>query len=144
MKQVKSVWLKYYRIFTALLPKRLNNKGKKLVLNIALEIKKAKKYFNNFILFYLVMAFFILVYFTAGFLKVFEEVKKERSEANKKFIYWKEIARNYSNFPIAYYNAAIFSLKLKNKSEAMRLLNKAIYLNPNFEEAIKLRDETVK
>ncbi len=132
----------YYRIFTDFLPKEwraVQKQGKKVFTYISQEIKKAEKHFNNLILFDLIISFFILAYFAIGFFSILKSVKSERLAVNKKFAYWKEVIRNYPNFPVAYYNAALFAWQLQKKSEAVNLLDKAIFLNPNFNEALELR-----
>jgi hypothetical protein len=94
------------------------------------------------------LALLALIFFTFSLsvvlIKVHSEYKKEASynlETKNKYEYWKSIMHKHPEFPIAYYETAIYALRLDRKEEARVLLHHALLLDPDFAQAEKLKNQ---
>ena len=64
-----------------------------------------------------------------------EQVVQAREQVMQEIVYWKQIADTYSGYRDIYYRIATLQYKLGNKEESKKYLQKALELDPNFEEA---------
>lgn len=62
-------------------------------------------------------------------------VAQDRQKLEQEVVYWKQIADTYSGYRDIYYRIATLQYKLGNKEESKKYLQKALELDPNFEEA---------
>lgn len=67
-------------------------------------------------------------------------------EVSKKVAYrqWISIAKEYPHSPDILYNAAVASVKLGQKKEALNYLEKALEIDPSFQDAINLKRKIEK
>jgi tetratricopeptide (TPR) repeat protein len=75
---------------------------------------------------------------------VYTEYKIEESrnkEIEEKYEYWVSVIKKHPQFPVAYYEAAIYSIHLGKENEARVLLQQALILDPNFKQAEILAQE---
>lgn len=70
--------------------------------------------------------------------------KKEYAENAKQFQYWSGVALQYPNIPDILYNASVSALNVGKTPEAMRFLNKALQIDPLFNDALELRKSVEK
>ena len=62
----------------------------------------------------------------------------QRQELQNKIYFWQSIANEYDGYKDAYFQIAVLEYRLGNLQEAKQANNKALLLDPNFEEAKKL------
>ncbi len=82
--------------------------------------------------------FIILLYFN------YQETREERGRAIDSLSYWQDVIHRQPNSPDAYYNAALYSLELGKREDAVDLLNHALSLDPSFDKAKKLESEILR
>ncbi len=124
----------YYRIFAELLPKFL--KEKKAVL----QNKKVSGYILYVLLFSLVLLTGYGVYFVRQLYTMYQFQISQVTQAEESFTYWETVAREHENFPQAYYKAAFYAMQLGKRKVAVAYLNRALSLDPGFEEAQRLKE----
>lgn len=105
------------------------------------EIKKSSHKIKIFLLVYLLFSSVLLSGFSIFLARFYQSLKKEREKEIARLVYWQDVIKKHPNFPSAYYNGALHAFLLKDKKQAVELLNKAIFLDPNFEAAEKLLDD---
>ena len=64
-----------------------------------------------------------------------DQVVQDREQLLQEVVYWKQIADTYSGYRDIYYRIATLQYKLGNTQESKKYLQKALELDPNFEEA---------
>jgi len=63
------------------------------------------------------------------------QLQAERDKVAKEVVYWKQVADTYSGYRDIYYRIAALQYKLGNKEESKKYIQKALELDPNFEDA---------
>lgn len=146
----------FYRRITDLLPnkqlkdlKNINKKFKKMwtgasVKKIRLYFKNSNKPLNNIILIFLVFSALFLSVLAYGFNQLYLELKEQRNEGLKHATYWEDVVKKHPNYPDAYYQAAWYFYTLGYKKKAYTLLEKALFMNPDFREAKELEEKIIK
>lgn len=132
----------YYRKITVGLPQSFSKGYKRLnkVLDPALSQDNLRQHGFNFLLLFLVLLFIfslisaILLHYSYG------ELRKNYGETVNKLDYWEKVVMDYPAFPDGYYNAAIFAGILGEKQKALNYLDKALKLDPDFEDAKELEE----
>lgn len=96
---------------------------------------------SHFALFFLIIVFiFSGIYLFLSYFQ-YQELKQKRAEAVKELVYWEDVVKKQPNSPDAYYQAAYYSVKLGDRVNAEQYLSKALVLDPDFVDAIKLQEE---
>lgn len=124
----------YFRKITALLPK-------KLVKNIT----------NSYVVSHVRTILFVMLVIGAGILLqmlVYLNqrtiiAKKDYEVKIKEFNYWSSVASQFPNIPDILYNASLSALSIGKTKEALRLIDKALIIDPVFKKARDLRNEIV-
>jgi tetratricopeptide (TPR) repeat protein len=78
---------------------------------------------------------------TSLYLQLFTNLKdiKQKPERTKEEIeHWEEITKENPGYRDAYFQIAILSYQIYKDQEALKAVNKALELDPNFESAKKL------
>ena len=88
--------------------------------------------------FLVVLSFVLLTCLVIFYLKA-SSVYEEKRKAYDSLLYWEAVLKKNPNFPDAYYNAAIYSVKLSENKKAGEYLDRAIELDPTFKNAVGLR-----
>lgn len=130
----------YYRRITELLPLsfKLFIKNLRKDFSLALKRENINLQFSNFTILFLIMLFiFLLIYGALSYMNL-QEMTEKRSSIKNNLSYWEEIIGKHPNVPDSYYNAAIYAATLSEKQKALEFLDKALYLDPDFEEAKRL------
>ena len=135
----------YYRKITVSLPQSFSKGFKRFnkVLDLALSRDNLRHHGFNFLLLFLVLLFIfslisaMLLYYSYG------ELRKNHRETVNSLDYWEKVVMNYPAFPDGYYNAAIFAGMLGEKQKALNYLDKALKLDPDFEDAKELASQLV-
>lgn len=86
------------------------------------------------------------VTFSLAVLFLYRENEKliiSRVEAQNKYMYWVKMTEKHSNYAKTFYMAAVYSMTLGNKNEAIKYLNRAINVDPDFIEAREFKNEIV-
>lgn len=120
---------RYSRKITEILPQ--SRKGlKKIFLLKSLEM---------FSLMLLLCLFAVFSYVVVNLYQKNENSVNKRVEAKNKLVYWKEMTKKYPNYAKTYYMAAVYSMDFGEKPQAIKYLNKAIEVDPDFVEAKKFK-----
>ncbi len=122
----------YYRKITELLPNYFKN---------ALSGDNLSYQASHFALLFLIIVFiFSGIYLFLSYIQ-YQELKQKRAEVAKELVYWEDVVKKQPNSPDAYYQAAYYSVKLGDRVTAEQYLSKALVLDPDFVDAIKLQEE---
>jgi tetratricopeptide (TPR) repeat protein len=119
---------------------------KPLRLSLSLSLKpKLKKFL---VIFAAIAVFIIIVVFTAGIVffsvKVYQNYQKitqinaQRQQIQDKINFWQSIADKYDGYKDAYFQMAILDYSLGNFKKARMENQKALTLDPNFDDAKNL------
>lgn len=120
---------RYSRKITEILPQ--SRKGLKKIL-----LLKSLEMFSFLIL---IVIFVALSYTVVVLYQRNEDLVQKRVEAKEKLLYWKEMTKKYPNYAKTYYMAAVYSMDFGEKSQAVKYLDKAIEVDPDFVEAKKFK-----
>ncbi len=63
-----------------------------------------------------------------------EAIEKQQAQVAKEFRYWQRIVQKYNNYRDGYFKLALLSYQMGNIQEARAYLQKALQLDPNFEQ----------
>lgn len=63
-----------------------------------------------------------------------KKLQKEREQVIQEIAYWKQVGDTYSGYRDIYYRIAALQYKLGNEAESKAYIQKALELDPNFEE----------
>lgn len=130
----------YPRIFTDFLPKRIEQVPN--TIRKASSILTSKGFEDKVTKYFLLYFVFIACFFAYAKFVLYKEYENLRWMRNQELIalvYWEEVIRKHPNFPDAYYQAGVHSLRLNSGEKALMYLDKAILLDPAFEDALKLK-----
>ena len=64
-----------------------------------------------------------------------------RQQVKEKLIYWESVISQHPQFPVAYYEAAVYATRLSEHEKAKDFIEKALFIDPNFFEAEVLAKE---
>lgn len=64
--------------------------------------------------------------------------KEQYGELEQKFSYWNSVIIKHPQFPTAYYEAAVYAHSLGEREQALKLLQQALIIDPNFSQAESL------
>lgn len=84
----------------------------------------------------------IMVLFLAGF--ILENKKEIKSIKDKNYLYWESVASQYPNEPDVLFNAGKSAYESGRKDVALKLIEKALQIDPLFEKALELKKEIEK
>lgn len=97
------------------------------------------------------LGFFVVIFMmsftvTLGILlhTTYTDYRKEiavQDEARERLQYWESVIAQRPQFPAAYYEAAIYAARLKDKEKAKEFIKIALLVDPNFFEATVLAKE---
>lgn len=106
--------------------------------------KSIRKYLLRYGLVFLLAQSIILIFVISQIYSV--AMNNLSKEVSKKVAYrqWIAIAKEYPHSPDILYNAAVASVKLGQKKEALNYLEKSLEIDPNFQDAINLKREIEK
>ena len=134
---------KIYRIITE---RKTVVKTYKLAIRL-LNQPKLKKYMpwitKVFSLFAIIILSFGIIIFT---LKIYENIATytkivfERQNLRSQISFWKSISEKYEGYKDAYFRIALLEYRLGNFDKAKEYNQKALFLDPNFEDAKKLEE----
>lgn len=82
----------------------------------------------------------ILIYLSGNYLSLKQKREKELASLYS----WENLIRQFPNYPEVYYQAAIHAGNLKDNQKSVEYIEKALLLNPNMDEAKRLREELEK
>ena len=69
---------------------------------------------------------------------------KNRQEIQAKITFWQSVVQRYPEYKDAYFQAAVLEYQSGDLKQARQDNNKALLLDPNFSDALKLRDLLAK
>jgi tetratricopeptide (TPR) repeat protein len=72
---------------------------------------------------------------------MYEQVNQEKLVLERDLLYWEEVITAHENYPDAYFNAAVYAYRLKNKEKAYKYIEKSLLLDPLFVDAKVLREK---
>lgn len=90
------------------------------------------------------LLFLILLGTNIAIFYKYQELKKSRVEHFKRLVALEKVINDYPASSQTYYTAAIEATRLKDQEKARYFLEKALFLNPEFEAAKKLQEELLK
>lgn len=122
-------------------------------INALLPLKSIRKYIINrkvaiilrnylSIVLFVQVVLLILVLFLAGFM--LENRKEIKSTRDKNYLYWEGVAGQYPNDPDVLFNAGKSAYESGKEKIAFKFIEKALQIDPLFEEAINLKKELEK
>lgn len=103
------------------------------------HLRSLTKHYVRYALTVLVLLLILLVWQLYELINIYNQVRNERIHAINRLTYWNKVIENHSNFPDAYYQAAVYSYSLGDTKRAGELLDKALFLDPQFKDAMELR-----
>jgi len=127
---------KYHRRITEVLPSK---QGLKLVKRGWKYLSSLTKQYVQFVLTLLIILSLALLWQLYALSSGYYQAKVEREYAAKRLAYWSDVIENYSNFTDAYFQAAVYSYALGDNKKAREFLDRALYLDPEFKDAMELR-----
>jgi len=140
----------YSRKITDLLPTKWNEGGIKLRLfplekSLAL-VKRGWRYLSSLTRQYAQFTLTVLILLSLALLwqlyvlsSGYYKATLERVYAEKRLVYWSSIIDKLPNSPDAYFQAAAYSYALGENTKARAFLDRALYLDPEFKDAMELR-----
>lgn len=134
---------KYSRIFTDLLPKGFGREIQSL-MKTPIRNKKFQTKLIQFAFVYLSIVILALSYITMNLFKTYQAAKSQREQEDKQLQYWEDVLRKQPNYPDAYYKAALNAARLGEANKAFEYVDKALFYDPNFKEAEKLKEELLR
>lgn len=127
----------YYRKITESFPQGIL-KEVRAAIKQALKKENLKFQALHFSLLFLVVLFiFLLIQSVLSYFQYVQATDK-REEISSGLTYWEKVVRDNPAAPDAYYQAGFYSAELFENKKAQKYLQKAIELDPSFEEAIEL------
>jgi len=123
----------YYRKITERLPQGVKKSAKKHI-----KPKEIAPHVGRYFVIVLTLALVILAIILIAYYFKYLDVQERRRQARDNFFYWEAVVKANPNFPDGYYNAAIYSIELREYQKAEDNLNKAIALDPSFTRAKEL------
>lgn len=70
----------------------------------------------------------------------YQKLSEKRQNLQSQINFWQSVSQKYPGFKDAYFQAAILEYQLSDLQKAKDYNKKALMLDPNFENAIKLED----
>ena len=125
----------YYRRITEVLPEqclKFLKRGWKYLSSL-------KKQYAQFTLTVLILLSFALLWQLYALSNRYYQATIEKAYAAKRLVYWNSIIEKLPNSPDAYFQAAAYSYALGEGVQARAYLDRALYLDPEFKEAMELR-----
>lgn len=126
---------KYSRIFTDFFPKHFFSHFKKNLQVIVAWINASEKHLAFFMMIYLFTIGMIFFYLSSIVLGQYKKIKEEKRYVQSKFEYWQGVVRKHPDYPDAFYEVSLYSLKLGDKETAKLYLERALTLDPHFKIA---------
>jgi len=71
----------------------------------------------------------------------YEQYIQQKHVLTERLLYWEEVIETHANYPDAYFNAAVYAYRLKEKEKAYTYIEKSLVLDPLFLEAKQLRGQ---
>ncbi len=132
---------KYYRKITESLPQPLKKKAKKAVAYVKPGLKSENLIYHwtRFFILFLVLTFIFMSYVAGQIYIKGIELKEKHANTVGELVYWEGVVRDHPNFPDALYNAAIFSYQIGDDGKAIKYVDRAIKLDPDFTDAVEFR-----
>lgn len=143
----------YYRRITELLPKvfqknirlpRLSKGFKKNLRLIFGSRKDVSRGMQGYGFIFLFLLFILLSYLLLNLYNTYKKTVADHAQRVEKLSYWEGVLKKHPNFVDAYYSAALEAARLKENNKAIKLLDKALFYDPLFKEAIDLKKELEK
>lgn len=132
---------KYYRIFTAFIPKRIFLVYSFYFSRLDKALRLGLEFYSRLLFVYLILVFVSLSFVAYQLFKI-DKYQERRKEASiERLQYWEKVLSSYQNYPDAYYEVSYYALQLRQKIKATDYITKALFYDPNFNEAKRLRLE---
>ncbi|MBI2032276.1 MAG: hypothetical protein HYT09_01380 [Candidatus Levybacteria bacterium] len=115
------------------------NKFPSIYLNFTEYILK-----NKLILVALVIVVFCLFIVSLDFLRnifLLDDRIEKKEKLIEERIFWENVVKKYPDYRDGYFNLAILEYRLQDFNKTEEYLNKALRLDPNFDEARRLKEE---
>ncbi|PIT89024.1 MAG: hypothetical protein COU27_02560 [Candidatus Levybacteria bacterium CG10_big_fil_rev_8_21_14_0_10_36_7] len=126
----------YYRKITALLPRVKKSIDK---IKLGFNKKMVKKNLLIFFLFFLFLTSIFLAYCSFEIYQLYNRVDADYKKGINSLSYWEAVVEKHPNYTDAYYKLALEAFKIKKFDKAAEYLDKALFLDPNFEKAKDLK-----
>lgn len=133
----------FYRIISDLFPKTRSRLQAVSHYSVGNKTRFTKNISRLFILYLLLFVAF-LSYIALDLYKQHQNLKQARMQEISRFHYWEKIVVAHVNYTDAYYQAALAATRLNEKVKAVKYLDHALILDPNFKDAEKLRQELTR
>lgn len=102
----------------------------------------ALRIFKKMLILFIFFAFFIFILFLAADLfkniKKYQEISFQRQKLIHEINIWQNFSDKYKNYKEAYFQIAVREYKLGDFVKTNQYLQKALLIDPNYDEAIKL------
>jgi tetratricopeptide (TPR) repeat protein len=128
----------YSRIITDVFPLE---KSLALVKRGWKYLSSLTKHYVQFVLTLLILLSLALLWQLYVLSSGYYQAKVEREYATKRLEYWINIIEDHPNFPDAHFQAAAYSYALGDNKKAREFLDRALYLDPEFKNAMELRNK---
>jgi tetratricopeptide (TPR) repeat protein len=95
----------------------------------------------------LLLSFIFTIVLIVLLTNTYKEYSREKTHlevTQQKYEYWQSVTKKHPQFPIAYYEAAVYAIQLGKEKEARVLLQQVLVLDPNFYQAEILANEIVE
>lgn len=90
-----------------------------------------------------VITIFLILYFSFDLLQNFQrqkEINFQREKIESQIKLWQDISNKFMNYKEAYFKLATLEYELGDADKAKFYLDKALYIDPNFEKARELQN----
>lgn len=133
----------YYRRITETLPQGFKKFIKTLEKQVRPGLRKEnlRYHLTHFSIMFMIILFIFLVYYAILSYIQLVATQEDHGRAISSLSYWEEIVEKHPNFPDGYYNAALYAAMLGEREKATELLERALVLDPTFNDAKKLEEE---
>ncbi|MGE5041661.1 MAG: hypothetical protein ACM3IJ_02050 [Candidatus Levyibacteriota bacterium] len=108
------------------------------------KITARRKTFSKVLIFLELFLFCFLASISLYLFIFYQQIQRTRAEEVKSLASWEKLIHKYPNYPEVYFEGAVYAARLKDNQKAMEYLNKALLLNPNYQEAKKLQEDLGK
>jgi len=132
-----------YRIITE---NRIIKKIEKLWIRLSNQSKLKELFLilSAFLVFAIISVLTVgIVIFSLNFYKnyaIYQKLWEKRQNLQSQINFWQSVWQKYPGYKDAYFQAAILEYQLSDFQKAQDYNQKALMLDPNFENAIKLED----
>lgn len=118
---------------------QIEKKTKKALAKVFISPRHLKKGLLRYFLIFLSLLSLMLIYQVSIAFDSYLKTKEERDKTLQSLYYWEKVLEQHPDYVDAYYEAAVEASKLNEKGKALVFLDKALFYDPLFKEALELK-----